>query len=105
LLPRPFDPSLLAKAQGISPVTLWLSSGGLPLQIDFFIPSETNRFAGVHASRKYLKPTMQDGVLVPASEVLSFEGRPVSELIITSISLSGSVNDSYFAEAKAGKKQ
>lgn len=87
-----------------STFTVWISAAsGLPVQIDYFVPSTTNRFAGVHASRQYQDFKSIDGVQIPNIEIVQFEGSAISQLKINTMQLSDDVTDDHFAAANTEK--
>ncbi len=85
--------------------TVWIANTGLPVQIDYFVPSTTNRFAGVHASRQFQDYKSIDGVQIPTIEIVQFEGSQISQLKIDTMKLSDAVTDDHFVDARTGGKR
>ena len=84
-------------------ITLWLSAKGIPLQIDYILPSDDNPYAGVLVSRQYKDFQLTDGVLLPQTEEEYLGDQMMSRLRFGAISAPSDLSDTTFTIPTAGR--
>jgi hypothetical protein len=79
-----------------STFTIWFSAKGLPLRIDYSLPSEDNRFVSTSYSRIFKNYQRVEGILVPMVQEQYFGSQLISRITFDKAIPSDNAEDSHF---------